>query len=64
MAILELNFNVWVDQDTAAMFANDDFLVLTDVELALGRNLIETASTSISLDGYHRQAVAGVFANT
>ena len=40
------------------MFANDDFLMLSDVELALRRNLIETTSAGVALNGNDTKAVS------
>ena len=47
-----------VNHDTAAIFANDDFLTHTDVQLSLRRNLIKTTATSITLYVYDAQTVA------
>ena len=38
-----------VDHDTATIFANDDFLVHLDVEMALWRNLVEATAASVAL---------------
>ena len=50
-------------QDTAAVFADDDFLVLGDVKLALGRNLVEAAAAGASPDRNYSQMVLGAVAD-
>ena len=48
------------NEDTAAVFAYDDFLVLPDFELPLRRYPVETASAGIPLYGNVGQSVADV----
>ena len=50
--------DVVVNEDAAAMFADDNFFVHLDFGLALGRNLAETASTSVTVDSDYGQSVA------
>lgn len=47
-----------VYEDTAAVFAHDDLLAHADIELALGRDLVEAATAGVALDVDHGQAVA------
>ena len=51
------------DQNTTAVFADDDLLALTDIGLALRRNPIEAAAARIALDGHYGQPVVHVAAN-
>lgn len=51
--------DVVVDEDTAAVFADDDFLVHLDFHLALGRDVAEAATAGVAVDGDYGQAVAG-----
>ena len=53
-----------VYNDTTAVFANDDFFTLADIELALWRHFAKTTAASVSFDRHYRQAVAGIFTNT
>jgi len=41
------------DQNTTAVFADDDLLALTDIGLALRRNPIEAAAARIAFDGHY-----------
>ena len=47
-----------VNEDTAAIFADDDLLVHLDVELTLGRNLVEATATGITLHIDNAQSIA------
>ena len=47
-----------VNHDTATVFAYDDFLAHTDVELFLRRNLVEATATSVTLHVSNTQTVA------
>ena len=42
-----------VDQNAAAILADDDFLALTDVDLTLGRDAVVAAAAGIALDRHH-----------
>ena len=53
----------FVDQDSSAIFADDDFLTAGDVELPLGRDFVEAAAAGVTLNGHHGQSVAGVLAD-
>lgn len=48
----------WVDHDTSTVFAYDDFLAHTNVELFLRRNLVEATATSVTLYVSNTQTVA------
>ena len=48
----------WVNHDTTAVFANDDFLTRTDIQLLLRRNLVKATTTSITLNVYYAQTIA------
>ena len=48
-----------VDQNPAAVLVHDDALALSDVNLALRRNLDEGTRAGLTLDGHHSQAVLG-----
>ena len=48
----------WVYEDTAAILAHDDLLASADIQLALGRNLVEAATACVALNVNHGQAVA------
>ena len=47
-----------VYEDTAAVLAHYDLLAGADVQLALGRNLVEAATACVALNVNHGQAVA------
>jgi hypothetical protein len=42
-----------IDEDTSAVFADDDLLVELQVYLTLGRNLIEATSAGITVNGHY-----------
>src|SRR5699024_6432341 len=48
------------NEDAAAVFADDDFLVLPDFELSLRRYAVEASSARIPLHGDYGQSVAHV----
>ena len=52
-----------VDNDSAAIFADDYFLAKLDFELFLRWDAVETAAARIALDVDNTKAVAGIFAN-
>ena len=47
-----------IDHDATAVFANDNLLAHTDVELALGRDLVEASAAGVALDIYDAESVA------
>ena len=49
-----------VDEDTSAVFANDDFLVHLDFYLTLCRDAVETSTAGVTLYVNNAQTVAGV----
>ena len=51
--------DVVVDEYAAAVLADNDFLVHLDFHLALRRDVAEAATTGISVNLHHGQAVAG-----
>ena len=53
-----------VDHDTTAVFAYDDFLAHTDIQLLLRRNLVEATTTSITLNVGNTQSVTRVLTDT
>ncbi len=53
-------FEVRTYQDASAVLADDDFLILGDIELPLGRNLVVTSAAGVSLDRNNRQTVMGI----
>ncbi len=53
-----------VNHDTSAIFANDDFLTRTDIQLSLGRDFVEATTTSITLYIYDTQSIARVLTDT
>ena len=55
--------DVVVDQDAAAMFADDDFLVHLDFALALWGDFAEAAAAGFAVEGDNGEAVAGLFAD-
>lgn len=50
-----------IDEDTSAVFADDDLLVHLDVELALWRNLVKATTTGVTLHVDDSQTVVGTF---
>ena len=46
-------YQLGVDEDTTAVFADDDLLVKLQVYLTLGWDLVEAATASITVDGYY-----------
>lgn len=52
-----------VNHDAATIFAHDNLLVHLDIELTLGRNLVEATAASITLHIDNAQAVAGILAD-
>ena len=52
-----------VDEDSAAVFADDDFLAHFDFELFLRRDAVEAAAAGVALYVDDTEAVAGVFAD-
>jgi hypothetical protein len=50
-----------IHKDPTTVFTHDDFFMHPDIQLVLGRNFIETTSTSIALNLNHCQSVPGVF---
>ena len=56
---LDLNTGQFgVDHDATAIFADDDLLAHADVELTLGRNLVEATTAGIALHINDAQTVA------
>ena len=53
-----------VDHDTTTVFANDHFLTQLDIQLFLGRNLVETTTAGTTLYIYDSQAVTCPLADT
>ena len=53
-----------VDQDAAAVFADEDLTVHLDFKLTLWRNLVEAAAAGLTLHGDDAQTVAGIIADT
>ena len=53
-----------IDEDTTAVFADDDLLAQLQIYLALGGDLVEAATASITVDGYDSKTIAGSFADT
>ena len=51
-------YQLGVDEDTTAVFADDDLLVKLQVYLTLGGDLIEAATTSITVDRHYGQTIA------
>ena len=50
-----------VDEDTTAVFADDDLLSELKVYLTLRWNLIEATTTSVTINRHHRQTIACPF---
>ena len=50
----------WVNHNASAVFANDDFLVHLDFHLALCRDAVEAAATSVTLYSNDSQTVTNV----
>lgn len=46
-----------VNEDTSTVFANDNLLTCTDIELTLGWNLVKATATSIALNINNGQAI-------
>ena len=55
-----LSDDALVDKDTAAILTDDDLLVRADVQLVLGRNAVEAATTSFVEDADHGKTVTGI----
>ena len=56
--LMSLLYELWVDEDTPAVFADDDLLMEFEVYLTLGWDLVEAAATSIAVYGHDGQAIA------
>jgi hypothetical protein len=54
----------WVDEDAAAVLANDDLLVHQHIQLALGRYLGKAASTGVTLYRDDAQSIVGILTYT
>ena len=54
----------WIDEDTTAIFANDNLLVHLYFHLALCRDTVEAATTCITLHIHHAESVASILADT
>ena len=52
-----------VDHDAAAVLTHNDFLVHLDLHLALRRDAVEAAATSITLDIDDAKTIAGILAD-
>ena len=78
MAFQTIIFSVWqnllalgslnagdfrINENAAAVFADDDFLVHLDFELLLRGDAVEAAAAGVALDVDNTQAVAGIFAD-
>ena len=78
MAFRTIIFSVWqnllalgslnagdfrINEDAAAVFADDDFLVHLDFELLLRGDTVEAAAAGVALDVNNTQTVAGIFAD-
>ena len=55
--------NSGVDHDAAAVFADDNLLAHADIELTLGRNLVEATTAGITLHIDDAQTVARTLAD-
>ena len=53
-----------VNHDTSTVFAHDDFLVHSDVQLALWGNLVKTTATCITLHINDANSIACILTNT
>lgn len=53
-----------INHDSTAVFANDNFLVCADIDLALWRDAVEAATASITVYHNDAQSVAGILADT
>ena len=53
-----------IDEDTTAVFADDDLLMELQINLTLGWNLVEATTASITIDGYDSKTIAGSFTDT
>ena len=78
MAFRTIIFSVWqnllalgslnagdfrINENAAAVFADDDFLVHLDFELLLRGDAVEAAAAGVALDVDNTQTVAGIFAD-
>ena len=57
-------YQLRIDEDTTAVFADDDLLVKLQVYLTLGWNLVEAATASISVDGHYGKTIASTLTDT
>jgi len=53
-----------IDEDTTAVFADDDLLMKLQIYLALGWDLVEATTASITINGYDSKTIAGSFTDT
>ena len=56
--------NILIDEDTAAVFANDDFLVHTDVELVLWRDFVIASTAGVTFNLYDGETVSCALPDT
>lgn len=56
--------DVLVNQDATAIFTDDDFLVHTNIELMLRRNLVVATAASITFNLNDSQTVTSIFSDT
>src|SRR5688500_10568186 len=54
---------ITVNQNTSTVLAHDDLFALADLALALRRNGIEATTACITLNSYHAQTIAVIFAD-
>ena len=62
--LMSLLYELGVDEDTPAVFADDDLLMELEVYLTLGWDLVEAATTSIAIYGHDGQAIACTLTDT
>ena len=55
---------IGINEDTTAVFTNDDLFVLTDLTLALWRNRVVATAAGIAENGHNGQTIAVVLADT
>jgi len=53
-----------INEDTTAVFADDNLFMKLQIYLALGWDLVEATTASITIDGYDSKTIAGSFTDT
>ena len=61
---LQLSFRSCINQDSTAVFADDNFFSLFDLALFLRRNSVKTSTTGISHNRHNTKSIAVILTDT